>query len=64
MEHATAMAPILVIEDDRNIRTLVVRYLENAGFSTISIGPVVVGCCIVAIVVGLAFARGSRAAVE
>ncbi len=36
MERATASAPILVIEDDRNIRALVVRYLENAGFSTIT----------------------------
>ncbi len=36
MERATATGPILVVEDDRNIRTLVVLYLENAGFSTIT----------------------------
>ena len=36
MERPAINAPILVIEDDRNIRALVVRYLENAGFSTIT----------------------------
>jgi DNA-binding response OmpR family regulator len=38
MERPTATGPILVVEDDRNIRALVVRYLENAGFSTITAG--------------------------
>ena len=38
MERPTTTGPILVVEDDRNIRALVVRYLENAGFSTITAG--------------------------
>ena len=36
MERQTTTGPILVVEDDRNIQALVVRYLENAGFSTIT----------------------------
>ncbi len=36
MERQTTTGPILVVEDDRNIQALVVRYLENAGFSTVT----------------------------
>ena len=36
MERQITTGPILVVEDDRNIQALVVRYLENAGFSTIT----------------------------
>jgi DNA-binding response OmpR family regulator len=36
MERQTTTGAILVIEDDRNIQALVVRYLENAGFLTIT----------------------------
>jgi DNA-binding response OmpR family regulator len=38
MEPSTITGPVLVVEDDRNITALVVRYLENAGFSTLSAG--------------------------
>ncbi len=36
MERQITTGPILVVEDDRNIQALVVRYLENAGFSTVT----------------------------
>ncbi len=36
MENPIATGPILVVEDDQNIQALVVRYLENAGFATIT----------------------------
>ena len=36
MERPISVGPILVVEDDRNILALVVQYLENAGFSTMS----------------------------
>ena len=35
MEPSTITGPVLVVEDDRNIAALIVRYLENAGFSTL-----------------------------
>ncbi len=38
MDRPTTTGPILVVEDDRNIQALVVRYLENAGFATLSAG--------------------------
>jgi DNA-binding response OmpR family regulator len=36
MERQPHQSPILVVEDDRNILALVVQYLENAGFATVS----------------------------